>query len=100
MRRLIGCFLLAALLLTGLGLAPAQAQPGNAPLGQSGPNARFFAETGKWVRDDFLHYWQTYGGLEIFGYPLSSEMQENGQTVQYFERAVFERNPQNQPPWN
>ncbi len=54
---------------------------------------RFFPETGHWVGHGFLAYWQQFGGLTVFGYPLTDEIQENGLTVQYFERARFEWHP-------
>jgi hypothetical protein len=63
-----------------------------------------FPETGKTVCGTFLTYWQQHGGLAQQGYPISGEFSEisdlNGQayTVQYFERAVFEMHPENQPP--
>src|SRR5207248_576370 len=63
-----------------------------------------FPETGKTVSGQFLAYWTGHGGLAQQGFPISDEMQEksdlNGQTytVQYFERAVFEKHPENQPP--
>ena len=38
----------------------------------------------------FRTFWEKQGGLPIFGYPISEELQENGLTVQYFERAVLE----------
>src|SRR6478609_5789086 len=69
-----------------------------------GSGSRTFPETGKTVRGIFLDYWNTHGGLAQQGYPISAEMQEksdlNGKTytVQYFERAVFEMHPENQPP--
>lgn len=43
--------------------------------------------------DVFRDYWYRYGGLAVFGYPLSWEMMENGKRVQYFERAKFEYQP-------
>ncbi len=64
-------------------------------------SARFFPETGKWVRGDFLEYWQGHGGLAQQGYPLSEEVVERSDTdgkfytMQYFERAVFELHPEN-----
>ena len=67
---------------------------------------RFFPATGHSVGDLFLQYWDGHGGLAQQGYPLTEPFQEtsdlNGQsyTVQYFERAVFERHPENQPPFN
>src|SRR5437870_2624231 len=68
--------------------------------------SRTFPETGKTVRGIFLDYWDKNGGLAQQGYPISGEIQErsdlNGKTymVQYFERAVFEYHPENQPPYN
>jgi len=35
----------------------------------------------------------------VFGYPLTEELQENGRTVQYFERVVFEFHDENQEPY-
>jgi hypothetical protein len=54
---------------------------------------RYFPETGHWLSHGFLAYWERYGGLAIFGYPLTEEFRENGVTVQYFERARFEWHP-------
>ncbi len=60
-----------------------------------------FAETNHTLRGVFLNYWQAYGGLPVYGFPLTEELQErnagNGQTytVQYFERNRFEYHPEN-----
>ena len=70
------------------------------------PGCQTFSETGKTVCGRFLEYWQKNGGLAQQGLPLSgpfSEVSElNGKTytVQYFERAVFEQHPENQPPYD
>jgi hypothetical protein len=79
--------------------------PASTSLAQGTPgNSRTFPETGKTVSGRFLDYWNTHGGLAQQGFPISNEMQEvsetNGKTytVQYFERAVFELHPENQPP--
>lgn len=61
------------------------------------PSTRYYPETGHTVGHGFLDYWRANGGLEVFGYPLSDEIEENGVTVQYFERAVFEFYPENPP---
>jgi hypothetical protein len=58
-----------------------------------GDTCVYFAATGQHLCDEFLLYWNTFGGLPIFGYPLSQEFTENGFTVQYFERARFEHQP-------
>lgn len=90
---------LGALALTGLLIgvpAVSQAQSGS----------RTFPQTGQTVSGQFLTYWDGHGALAQQGYPISPEMQEtsdlNGQnyTVQYFERAVFEKHPENQPPFD
>ena len=60
----------------------------------------YFEPTGHSLRGSFLTYWNRYGGLPIFGYPLSEEFQEKSETdgkvytVQYFERARFEAHPE------
>lgn len=52
-------------------------------------------QAGHYVGHAFWQFWDRNGGLRIFGYPLTDELQEvcpDGvvRTVQYFERAVFE----------
>ena len=80
--------------------------PTFAPTPIPGDTTRTFPETGKTVRGLFLDYWQNNGGLAQQGYPISDMFTEisglNGKpyTVQYFERAVFEYHPENQPPFN
>jgi hypothetical protein len=69
-------------------------------------NCVTFKETGTTACGRFLEYWQTHGGLPQQGFPISPEFTEvsdlNGKpyTVQYFERAVFEYHPENQPPYD
>jgi uncharacterized cupredoxin-like copper-binding protein len=78
--------------------------PGQTPNEETG--SQLFAQTGKRVGGLFLDYWQSHGGLAQQGYPISDEFMEvsdlDGKmyTVQYFERAVFELHPENQPPYN
>jgi hypothetical protein len=50
----------------------------------------FYAQTGHTLGGAFRTYWNSKGGLPIFGYPISEEMAEGGRTVQYFERARME----------
>jgi peptidoglycan-N-acetylglucosamine deacetylase len=57
------------------------------------PAERYFPQTGKTVRGNFLLYWDRFGGLPIYGYPITNEFKEGGITVQYFERARFEHRP-------
>jgi hypothetical protein len=96
--------LLCTLILVLSMLFSTQGQQG--AFAQSQGDSRTFPETGKTVRSVFLAYWNSHGGLAQQGYPISEEMQEKSDTdgkvytVQYFERAVFEMHPENQPPNN
>jgi hypothetical protein len=69
-------------------------------------SSRFFKETGKSVAGRFLQYWTQNGGLAQQGLPLSDEFVEKSDLdgksyrVQYFERAVFEYHPENEPPYD
>ena len=61
----------------------------------SRPDLRFFPETGHAVRGGFLQFWEQNGGLMVFGFPISDELQERlpdgvTRTVQYFERGRLE----------
>jgi len=61
----------------------------------SRPDLRYFPETGHAVGGVFLSFYDRYGGLDMFGYPISEEFDEvlaDGYTyrVQYFERARME----------
>jgi hypothetical protein len=65
------------------------------------PGGLLFNETGHTLSGKFLEYWQTHGGLAMFGLPLTEPFMErnlaDGQTyqVQYFERNRFELHPEN-----
>ncbi|MCC6627045.1 MAG: hypothetical protein IT340_06540 [Chloroflexi bacterium] len=64
------------------------------------PERRFFAATSHTLFGGFRLYWERYGGLAQFGYPISEEFREvnpadgKAYTVQYFERARFEYHPE------
>ncbi len=51
------------------------------------------------AKERFQQFWEQNGGLEIFGYPLTEPLEQNGRTVQYFERARLELHPDNSPPY-
>ncbi len=61
---------------------------------------RFFVETRHNLAAPFLDYWQTRGGLAVYGYPISEAFTESspadGRTylVQYFERNRLEYHPE------
>lgn len=61
--------------------------------GAPSPAERYFPETDQWLIGGFYTYWEQFGGLPVFGYPLTGEIQENGRIVQYFERARLELHP-------
>lgn len=70
-------------------------------IGQRPPasdGSRWFPETGHAIGGAFRAYWEERGGLPIFGYPLTDELLDDGRTVQYFERAVFQWHPDNPDP--
>ncbi|MFN8512354.1 MAG: kelch repeat-containing protein [Chloroflexia bacterium] len=69
------------------------------------PGGRYFVETGHNVPESFYTYWEAHGGLAQFGFPLTeviTETLEDGKQyeVQYFERARFERHPENNAPYD
>ena len=68
---------------------PAFAALDSNPLPADDP-ALWFPETGHTLENAFQEFWERYGGLQVFGYPISQELQEDGRNVQYFERARFE----------
>jgi LPXTG-site transpeptidase (sortase) family protein len=66
-----------------VGLAPARADT------QAGV-PRVFSETGHTLAYGFRQFYDTSGSLTIFGLPLTRVFLENGNPVQYFERARLE----------
>ncbi|MBF6614472.1 MAG: hypothetical protein IVW55_15255 [Chloroflexi bacterium] len=76
------------------------------PMNPLATQGMFFPQTGKSINGEFLDYWKANGGLMQQGYPLTNRFPEKSDldgktyTVQYFERAVFELHPENQPPYN
>ncbi|MBK9714848.1 MAG: hypothetical protein IPO81_26665 [Kouleothrix sp.] len=80
--------------LIGREIAGSRAYTTSAPI-QATKQRRYFAETKHIVQYGFKETWETRGGLKVFGYPISDEVDEllgDGQihTVQYYERARFE----------
>ncbi len=91
-----------------LGLLGIEILPGAEPYPRvepmESPGCEYFEATGHNVCGRFRDYWQGHGGLMIFGYPLTEEIEIelDGQTrtVQYFERARFEHHPENEQPFD
>jgi hypothetical protein len=82
----------AAVLLSGVAVAYAQ-----------GPDepCRYFGETKHNVCGEFLEYYDSRGGLEIFGNPLSEIYMDPDLNlyVQYFQNARMEYHPENSEPY-
>ncbi len=75
------------------------------PFAPDTPDLRFFTETQHTIRGIFKQYWETHGGVPIFGFPISEEFVERDESgheyvVQYFERHRFELHPTNPAPYN
>lgn len=77
--------------------AKTQAAPGNNQL------CVYVQQTGHNACQGFLAYWQRFGGVDVFGYPLTEEFTfvdpATGRptTMQYFQRARFEWHPGSAP---
>jgi peptide/nickel transport system substrate-binding protein len=75
------------------------------PADVNGTTKVWFQETRHSVSGKILEYWNRYGGLQQFGFPLSEQFQEinaaDGKTytVQYFERNRFELHPEKAAPY-
>lgn len=91
----------AFLLPTGATLTtPHQPQPPDLPrTGDASAPIMTFPETGYSLDGEFLRYWRAYGGLSVFGYPVSSAQPGDGRITQYLERARFELHPQHAAPY-
>lgn len=69
-----------------------------APVGRDNqPELRSFAETGYSLSEPFRSYWETNGGVDVFGFPISEPAWEyvgpELLQVQYFERVRLEYHP-------
>jgi hypothetical protein len=84
----------AVLVMSSVGAKSPQAE---APAG----NCRYFYETGHYVCDEFLDFYQSRGDLEIFGFPLTEAYEDPsiGLLVQYFQQARMEWHPGNADPY-
>jgi peptide/nickel transport system substrate-binding protein len=75
------------------------------PADANGSTKVWFQETRHSVSGKILEYWNKYGGLKQFGFPLSEQFAEvsatDGKTyqVQYFERNRFELHPEKAAPY-
>ncbi len=100
-RLLISSLLVASFLLP---LAPPQqahAEDIRAEIGavRSAGEFHYFKETGHGVSGDFYHFFNRWGGIDVFGYPITEPFVEDGRTVQYFQRHRMEAWPEHPEPW-
>jgi hypothetical protein len=60
------------------------------------PPGRYFPESGFSIRDNsFWEYFNARGGVRTFGFPISREFQFLGFPVQFFQRQILQRFPDN-----
>jgi hypothetical protein len=85
---------------------PVQEAPQEQQPAQQAPAAdeRCFPETGFCIAGRIREFWETQGGLEVFGYPTTPQREEiiEGQPyqVQWFERNRLELHPENPRPYD
>lgn len=91
-----GYHVLLGLLIDELGYSFPPAAADQIP-GSNSASHHYFPETEHVVSYAFLDAFRGKGGLEIFGYPRSEFIYENGHIVQYFQRARMEWHPKNDP---
>jgi hypothetical protein len=65
-----------------------------APAISGDPNVTYFQQTGHNLAYGFKSFFETRGGLDLFGYPRTEEITEEGWTMQHFQRARFEYHPE------
>jgi hypothetical protein len=72
---------------------------------QTTPGGLYFPETQHNLAPQFVAYWQSHGGLPVYGYPISEAFTETSPTdgkpylVQYFERNRLEYHPELPDPF-
>jgi hypothetical protein len=89
--RALGLAFALMLLASSLGIAPPAAA---APSAQaSAIPFRHFPETGHNISFRVKTFYESNGGIPIFGLPLTEVITEGDRQVQYFERARFELRP-------
>jgi photosystem II stability/assembly factor-like uncharacterized protein len=76
------------LVLASAGRTLLPTDPVPAPLGNP-YGVRYFSQTHHTVHGLFLSFYNKYGGLKIFGLPLTEAFAENGRLEQYFERSLM-----------
>jgi CSLREA domain-containing protein len=74
------------------------------PAPAPGPDERCFPETGYCIVGRIREYWETNGGLPVFGYPIGPQQAEQVEAgifqAQLFERNRMELHPENARPYD
>ncbi len=77
---------------------------GSSTLLHAQTDERCFQETNQCISGRIREYWETQGGLPVFGLPIGPQYEEEieGQMyqVQWFERARLELHPENTAPYD
>lgn len=79
--------------LSNLGYLTYKPGPRISNQGRTQP-CRTYPETGYAVCFDFLEFFDEYGGVAQFGYPISNLEDRDGRIVQYFNKTRFEWRPE------
>ena len=83
------------LVLLAVGFVPSGITPAAQAQSVAWEPYRYFPETGHNIMFEVKRFFENRGNLEVFGLPLTEIITENGQQVQYFERARLEIHPEN-----
>ena len=96
MHRRLQLLIVALAVLPAWPAVPALARPDVAqPSGGTG--FAYSPETGHNVGLAIKRFYDSHGGIDIFGLPLTEVFDEDGVRVQYFERARFDLHPELPP---
>lgn len=94
---LIALLAIVVALLCPLAPAIAAPAPAPAPAPLLPGTFTYFPRTGHNISLRIKQFYDSHGGLDIFGLPLTEVFNEDGMQVQYFERARFELHPELPP---
>ena len=87
-----------------LALALAMLAPQSVPRAQAQLDRRCFRETGYCIAGPIRSFWESNGGLMVFGFPITPQQTERieGRPIeaQWFERSRLELHPENPPPYD
>src|SRR4051794_2464168 len=85
------CLLCFSLMIVLLSAALSVSLSGS---GSAQASGRYYQQTGKTLAPEFLNFYDSKGGVPIFGYPLTDPEIEGGFKVQFLERARIEYHPE------